>query len=478
MATLEARIPAGHPLRLRWEITRISYLFEQGSYRAAFEQASALLSAIGPEVDPRQVIRLHLQIGKTAQVLNELAEGTAHLRRAQELAAACGDTEAEITALGNLAIYHHLAGDFAAARAEYSRVGQLCEQHGLIMAGLVASANLAALEQSVGNLAAAISGYERAIASSERYAAADPPDLENLAEICIQVGAFARAEALLARADTLWRERGGSPALTRCRQVMLAIARQQFAEGRAQLAATRQINAAGDDSRVAGEIFLWQALIDLEQGRPALIAPGLDQASALYDTMGVSFYAALIAALRALGAARQGQLERARAALCQAEAALAQSASTIVDPRYLMGLAAEILGDAPRAAALLHAAWQRLQAQAANLPPDLSAQLMAAPFSRRVLWAARRHTAGRGLITLPHKTAPTGRPLHAWEQVAILWELPEGAASCRDRTARQRILQELIAQARDQEAEPTLAALAQALHVSPATVSRDLKALR
>lgn len=477
LALLDRLIPAAHPLRLRLAIARIDTLFDQGAYRAAYDLARAQLELLGPQADPRRLLQLHLQLGKAAQVLDAPAEGAAHLRRAQELAAACGETEAEVAALGHLAIAQHFAGDFAAARAGYTQVSQLCERHGLIMAGLVASANLAALEQSQGHLAAAIRGYERTIASCERYAAADPPDLENLAEICIQVGAFARAEALLARAEALWRERGGSWALTRCRQAVLAIARQRFDEGRALLDATRQINTAGGDSRVAGEIGLWQALIDIEQGRLARIDPALDEAEARYRQMGVGLYAALIAALRAIAAARRGQIARARAALDLAEAALGQSASTLVDPRYLLGLTAEILGDTARATALFQAAWQDLQAQAAALPPELAAQLWAAPFSRRRLWAARRRAAGRPLVTLPLKTAPTGRPLHPWEEVAVLWELPEGPPADRDRAARRRALLALIEQAHAQEAAPTLAALAQALAVSAATISRDLREL-
>ncbi len=487
LALLERLIAPDHPLRIRWQIAQIDDLLDRGENQAALASAQQALAAATNTTDWHTLMRLHMQASKAAQRLDVLDDGITHLNRARELAEALGDIEAQVAALGNLAIYEHFCGNFAAARTGYMHVSQLCEQHGLIMAGLVATANLAALDRSQGNLAAAIAGYERSIAGCERYASADPPDFENLAEIYIQIGAFERAEALLARAEALWRERNGNLAFTRCRQATLAIARQHYDLARQWLQVALQLSLTSGDSRVTGEVYLWYGLIAIEECQFEAAEQALAEVSTIYGRMGVSFYDALIVALRAICAVRQGQAEHARQWVAQATAAVEQHIGTFVQPHYYLGIVAEILGAASDATTAYCAAWHYLQTQAATLPPELAERLLAAPFSQRVVWAMRRQEYRQRnqqdrdsalLVILPLKSAPTGRALHPWEETPVLWDLAAIDAAPRSRAARQAALRTLISQTHYQEAAPTLTALAQALQVSVATISRDLHELR
>ncbi len=474
---LATRLPPTHSQRLQLELARIDYWLDQGANQAALEHARFQLAAAGPQTDLALLARLACQAGKAAQFVGAFEEGVGHLEQARNLAAACGAVAVEVAAIGNLAIYQHFAGDFDAARCGYSRVRDLCTSHGLIMDGMVARANLAALDHAQGRLAEAMSGYEAVINSLERYAAVDPPDLENLAEIAIQIGAFERAEQLLTQAAALWAERGGSAALTICRWVTLALARHDLLAAQTQLDALQALIA--EDQRVAGEFWLWQSLLALEQGRLHHVEPALGQAEQIYAQLGVHFYHALLAAMRALSAVRQGRTAVALAALQQAEAALAERAQSFVDPRYLLGLAAEALALPGEATRFYQAAWHDLETQAATLAPDLAAAMRNAPFSRRIGQAVARLAApAEALVRLPLKSAPTGRPLQAWEEVAVLWRLPPRSLNTDEHSWRREALRQLIEQATHQEAAPTFAALARALGVSVATVSRELQALR
>ncbi|WP_097650396.1 ATP-binding protein [Candidatus Chloroploca asiatica] len=478
IATLNGYLPARGPFRLQLTLAEIEYLLTLGANQAALTKIRTALDQLSNDATPEQLVRLHFQYGKVAQRLEMLHEGIAHLKIARDLAAACGSIEDEVAALGNLAVYHHFAGDFGTARVGYNQVKAFCDTHGLVMPGLVASANLAALDQAEGKLAEAICGYEQVIASCARNAAVDPPDLENLAELMILVGAFDRAKSLLSQAIALWHERGGNAALTHCRQAMLALATQEFACARDHLAIARASNRTGDDRRVAGEIELWQALIGLEVGDFALAEASVAHAERIYRHMGVRFYQALITAIAALAAARQGHFAQAHAHLAASTAALEARVQTLVDPRYYLGLTAELLGETGEAARFYQTAWEQLCTQAATLPPDLAAGMPTTPFAKRLARAVARQQAQTALMTLPGKYAPTGRPLHPWEEVRLVWSLPDTTDERHNRTVRQRNLHDLLIQASEQEAAPTLADLARMLQVSTATVSRDLLELR
>ena len=473
---LKTLLFADHPAWAEWHVAQLNDLLDRGENQMALAVAEQRIAELTARDDPGYHMKLLMLAGKAAQRSGTHEQGIAYHQQALALAEAVGEIEVQVGASGNLAIYDHYRGDFAAARAGYTRVEQLCEQHGLIMAGITATSNLAAIAQAEGDLAAALQGYETAVAGYERYALVDPTDLENLAEVYILLGAYDRAEAVLLHADSLWHEREASPALTRCRQATLVIAREQLEQGRSLLAEALKLNDAGGDMRVEGEAQLWLAYVALEQGRWAEAEPLLNQVDALYARLGVHFYAAVIGSLRAIIAARQGYNDQARQCLNNAAAALEVSFSTFVDPHYFYGAAAETVGDRTLARDHYRAAWQRIERHTQALPLELAALLQAAPLSQRIHWAVRRCETTQSLLLLPFKCAPTGRARHPWEEVPVLWELPPSPPV--DPAARQAVLQQLLQQAHYQEATATVAALAEALQVSVATVSRDLSELR
>jgi DNA-binding SARP family transcriptional activator len=473
---LDAALADDSPLRPRLLIAWVNYELAQGNNQAALDLATAAITEYAG-AEPGVVARLHMQAGKAAQFVGAVAVSQAYLRQAYRLGCAADDGESTVAALGLLAIYDHFAGDFTAARRGYQQVRDRAESHGLLIAGLIASANLAALDHAEGNLAAALSGYEYVVTRMERYAAVDPADLESLAEVTMHIGDFPRAAQLLDQAIALWERRSGNPALAVCRRITLALARDAVDEAQHYLAATHALPQIQDDARVQGEVHVWQAMIFLETGQLALIEAEVQQAEHIYRRMGVRFYDAFLHAVCAIGLARQGKLEHAQQAVQQAEAALAKRIQTFVDPRYLLGLTAEVLND-PSAATFYLDAWNHVTAQSAALPPEYARCMQATPYYQRLEWAVRRTTTEEVPVRLPLKYAPTGRPLHPWETVSVVWEHPTPPSADSDRHQRWHVLRTLILQANLQDAAPSLSALAKALQVSVATVSRDVQALR
>ena len=81
---------------------------------------------------------------------------------------------------------------------------------------------------------------------------------------------------------------------------------------------------------------------------------------------------------------------------------------------------------------------------------------------------------------LPSAQTRRGRSLQDCEHVDVLWTLHRADDDMiHAKTARRRrIILRLVAEARQQDASPTVAALARALAVSERTIKRDLAALR
>jgi biotin operon repressor len=87
---------------------------------------------------------------------------------------------------------------------------------------------------------------------------------------------------------------------------------------------------------------------------------------------------------------------------------------------------------------------------------------------------------GQIRVRLPAVSAPTGRPLRDDEWVEVTWTVtaPEDDAVLGKVARRQQRLLRLLREAADQGAAPIVDDLGAALHVSRATIKRDLAALR
>lgn len=151
---------------------------------------------------------------------------------------------------------------------------------------------------------------------------------------------------------------------------------------------------------------------------------------------------AYLGAYRALLAA--GETGRGLAGLRRAYRLLLQYADTIADPERRRAYLHEISPGKP-----IWEDYHRL-------------------FSRRIT------------VSLAHESAPLGRPLRPEEWTPVTWtvEAPEDQEIADKGERRRQQLQRLVREAAEQHAVPTIADLAQALSVSPATLKRDLATLR
>ena len=132
----------------------------------------------------------------------------------------------------------------------------------------------------------------------------------------------------------------------------------------------------------------------------------------------------------------------------------------------------------------LERAWHALmeRADAIESPELRRSFLENVPENREIVAAYRAWQAGEQpmRVRLPRAGAPTGRPLRDDEWVEVTWTVSASEdEAIRDKTGRrQGRLLRLLGEAAEQGAAPTIDDLAAALHVSRATIKRDLAGLR
>lgn len=136
----------------------------------------------------------------------------------------------------------------------------------------------------------------------------------------------------------------------------------------------------------------------------------------------------------------------------------------------------------PRAASTLSTAHRLLQEWAARIADEaLRCSFLEDVAAHREIVAAWLEVCSQpATVRLPRAEAPTGRPLRDDEWVDVAWTVstPEDARIAGKVARRQHRLLRLLGQAAGQGAAPTVDDLAGALESSPATIKRDLAALR
>jgi DNA-binding SARP family transcriptional activator/tetratricopeptide (TPR) repeat protein/DNA-binding transcriptional ArsR family regulator len=147
--------------------------------------------------------------------------------------------------------------------------------------------------------------------------------------------------------------------------------------------------------------------------------------------------------------------------------------------RFQHSLALEAVGRREAALRETEQAHDELEAILVEVDPDARERSLALPEHRRILTALARALHGRVSISVAAADAPLGRPLRLAEHLEVVVD-----RSARDDDpddpvdARRTLLARVVAAIGDQGGAPTIGNLAEVLEVSPATVRRDLGALR
>jgi tetratricopeptide (TPR) repeat protein len=128
-------------------------------------------------------------------------------------------------------------------------------------------------------------------------------------------------------------------------------------------------------------------------------------------------------------------------------------------------------------AVLLQACERFLHSLAALDEPATRRAFLAKTAAHRALAAATLNTPRR-LVHLPHRDAPTGRPLRPDELVPVVWTVQSADDPAETVALRHTQIQRMAAEALAQHAVATVEQLAATLAVSARTIKRDLHLMR
>ncbi len=493
--TLDMILPKDSYERLEWMQARADWLYVRHNHHGANNLAEEALGILtthsisemhnNEERKNRLSMRLHLIIGRTEKKQDIAVE---HLEIAKNLAEVNHDTETLAAAIHSLGLSAYKCGNFSIARHQFEQAHKIAKNHSDNVQVVNALSNLGVVETALGNEIEAINYFERAISTSEQYGILNAPNLYCLASTYLWIGCFDQADELLQRSLSLWLESGDSlgAATARLTQGLLDLERLQYDSAHIILRETGRLFFDNDAGDLNGIAHLLLGLLYLEKGAFKLARESLIQATITFENQGIYINHAMIKAIQANVDIRMGNLSVGYETLVCALASL-----PIATPNqrhrvhYYIGLAMEALGNDFESGAIVKAqhhftqAYSLLQEHASRLPAEWRSRLLNMPRNRRLDWAYNRYAAERNLVRLPFSGAPTGRPLHPWEEVVVLWEVPALHPVGVDNVKTRRdCLRQLLDQVHAQEARPTDMILAKALGVSQTTISRDLRAIQ
>ncbi len=435
--------------------------------------------------DARLQALVYRELGDAFLGVGQHVRAREYLEQALSLFESIKDPLEQIRTIHLLAILVTEQGELDEARAYYRREIELSRGIGYLAGISKAELNLGNLDWLEGRAYQALQRYTRAreLFQPLRNPRAEITTLANSMNVWMDLfGACPEAQELLeigmAKAERL-RE---SPTLAH----MYALKGEfELHAGRAHEAlpwlqrSVHMLEEAGQrwmaqqGSRIMARIFLAleepaQALDALKRGQRHGQALGLGEPD-LSD-----------AALLALTYARLKQA-------CQAQRYLEEVARRVTPQTYQSHLiahwcaqASEELGQSDQAQTWRLQAWEWLQSFLKGLPPDWRKRSVEEMPYHRAIAQAIQQDQHQHRVRLPRHDAPTGRPLREDEWVEVIWtpSLPEDdRIPSKVERRRQRVLR-LLREAKAQGAAPTVEHLAQALNVSPATIKRDLAALR
>lgn len=421
---------------------------DMGDLDQAQQAAQVALDKAQAYHEPLAVARVHNALAWISRARGDHQAEAEHCRAMLAHVRAIGHRYYEGVALNNLSLAYSALGEHGpaieATRQALDLFRQIDHRHGQVITLL----NLSSRYKNTGQLARARQALDEGLPLARELSLADDEArmLSSLAELLTNLGDYPAAEEVLRRAEALAGELG-SP-------FMQATVHYRIGE---------LCLARGDLDRAA-ELFT-QALRE-------------------YEASGYAYYQTLIRSFLAATHHRRGDLAEAVVLSTQALAEMdARPDSPLILEACLHHYQIMTAASETEAARLaLERAYTQVQEQCAALPDPAwqRAFVEEVPLHRQITTAWQALQPRRLTTRLPRAGAPTGRPLHDDEYVAVTWtvDAPEDRAMA-DKTSRRRArLSRLLREAAEQGATPTVDDLAAALAVSEPTVRRDLAALR
>jgi len=436
--------------------------------------------------DPRRQADTRTTLGHNLIDLQRFDEAESQLLAAMTLYTQVGDARGEADVLGMLATLRMERGEPDRAAADYLRAIEISRSIGWRSGEAVYQLNLGILEAIRGRLAAALEAFE---ASLRIYAAMDNNRgralvLANSAWLRhAYLGDDQRAEAETLEAlehNRSMREiRGESQCLATLGSI--ATRRHAFDQAREQLHEAIKIARDAEDSWLGAQILRQLAEAEMLAGCATNALGPLGEASSICETAGMEDLAVGVRALYGRALLACGRVEDADAETAAAAAELRPG----IDQGYLVSYARAqalgALGDDDGADRHLRQAHDDLMGMLSGIDEaDRHRALTSVPAHAEIVAAWERRRPRTATVSIAAAGAPGGRLLGPDEKVEVTWTVSTPADDrIPERVDRRRHrLVRLIAEAEAQGGAPTIEDLSTALGSSPATVRRDLAALR
>lgn len=459
-----------------------------GQYPAAEEALHHALAAWRELGEPAtQVTHAYLQLVSTYRGKGDLDRAEAAARKALEMAEAQRDMLALAHVHNGLAWIARAHGDHR-AEADHCRA-MLAQMQAIghrYYEG-VALNNLSLACSALGDLRGAAEAAEQALGVfrqiGHRYG--QTLLLLNLSSRYKEIGRPAQARAALAEGLQLAQQLGLTDEETRMLSSLAELLTNvgEFAAAGEALDRADEISRALDSAYLSAMLRYRRGMLCLRTGDPAEAGTHFAEAARMYAAGGSAEFANAARSYLAASHLQLGDLPQAIALSTQAwQDAESRTGGPDLDVYFNHYQVMRAAGETTAALAALEKAHALVQERCSALPdPEWRrGSITDVPLHQTIVtaWEALKPT--RVTVRLPRAGAPTGRALRDDEQVAVTWTVAAAQDDAiPDKVARRRArLLRLLEEAHAQGATPTVEDLAAALEASPATVKRDLAALR
>jgi DNA-binding SARP family transcriptional activator/tetratricopeptide (TPR) repeat protein len=450
------------------------------------EAVPVLERAVGVAVDSDVGLQAQVQLGSVLRELQRYGDAEAVLEDVLREARHRGAAREESIALGVLGVVNKETGDSEMAIERYGQAVERSIAIGFRRGEGVNLLNRGVAHSGRNQLVPALADFEAAasVFADLRDRRGEAAVRANLGFVQHTVlGDDLAATAHVEHALSYFREINDVPLVVQCLDTLASIALRGGNDRLAEHLLDTALGAlsGSDEPVVAAEVQVARGQASL-----ALARGSLDDAHRVANGA-VSM--ALAHGLRNLLPVLRGLLGEVLVLMGRAEEAVDVTGAAVagldavVEQAYLVrfqhGLALQAAGRHEAANGIIEQANEGLESVLAGVDDPVRRRAVSLPEHRRIRDAASRAQLDRVWVSVAASDAPLGRALARAEQVDVMVDRTRREADPGDPVeARRVLLARVVAMIVDQGGAPTIGDLAEVLEVSPATVRRDLGALR